>query len=498
MVARINTVAFSGIEAKSIDVQVQIADGMPSFSVVGLADKAVAESRERVRSALHSLGLSLPAKRVTVNLAPADITKEGSHYDLPIALGLMAAMDIIPLEDISGYYVLGELALDSSVLPVAGVLPAAIHANSNNMGLICPYSCGQEAAWAGDMEIIAPKNLLQFLNHIKGTQILSIPKVNTERKDNKKYPDLKNVKGQETAKRALEIAAAGGHNLLFIGPPGTGKSMMSSCLPGILPPLSAKEALEVSMIHSLAGNLPEGGLIRERPYRSPHHSASQPALVGGGQKAKPGEISLAHKGILFLDELPEFARQTLEVLRQPLETGEAVISRANNHAVYPADFQLIAAMNPCKCGYLGDVSMECSKAPKCGKDYLAKLSGPLLDRFDMFVEVPAVALSDLQKTSDGESSGIIAKRVEKAMQIQKSRNGDILNSSLKGEILENAAVMSDNAKELLLNVAEKMKFSARAYHRVLRVARTIADMDEHSDKIAVSHISEAVSYRRAI
>ncbi len=498
MVARINTVAFSGIEAKSIDVQVQIADGMPSFSVVGLADKAVAESRERVRSALHSLGLSLPAKRVTVNLAPADITKEGSHYDLPIALGLMAAMDIIPLEDISGYYVLGELALDSSVLPVAGVLPAAIHANSNNMGLICPYSCGQEAAWAGDMEIIAPKNLLQFLNHIKGTQILSIPKVNTERKDNKKYPDLKNVKGQETAKRALEIAATGGHNLLFIGPPGTGKSMMSSCLPGILPPLSAKEALEVSMIHSLAGNLPEGGLIRERPYRSPHHSASQPALVGGGQKAKPGEISLAHKGILFLDELPEFARQTLEVLRQPLETGEAVISRANNHAVYPADFQLIAAMNPCKCGYLGDVSMECSKAPKCGKDYLAKLSGPLLDRFDMFVEVPAVALSDLQKTSDGESSGIIAKRVEKAMQIQKSRNGDILNSSLKGEILENAAVMSDNAKELLLNVAEKMKFSARAYHRVLRVARTIADMDEHSDKIAVSHISEAVSYRRAI
>ncbi len=495
MVARINTVAFSGIEAKSIDVQVQIADGMPSFSVVGLADKAVAESRERVRSALHSLGLSLPAKRVTVNLAPADITKEGSHYDLPIALGLMAAMDIIPLEDISGYYVLGELALDSSILPVAGVLPAAIHANSNNMGLICPYSCGQEAAWAGDMEIIAPKNLLQFLNHIKGNQILSPPKINIDKKDNKKYPDLKNVKGQETAKRALEIAATGGHNLLFIGPPGTGKSMMSSCLPGILPPLSAKEALEVSMIHSLAGNLPEGGLIRERPYRSPHHSASQPALVGGGQKAKPGEISLAHKGVLFLDELPEFARQTLEVLRQPLETGEAVISRANNHAVYPADFQLIAAMNPCKCGYLGDVSMECSKAPKCGKDYLAKLSGPLLDRFDMFVEVPAVALSDLQKASDGEPSNIIAKRVEKAMQIQKERNGDILNSSLKGEVLEEAAVMFDDAKELLLNVAEKMKFSARAYHRVLRVARTIADMDGNSNKIAVSHISEAVSYR---
>lgn len=324
MVAHVNTVAFQGIEVKPVDVQVQISNGLPAFNIVGLPDKAVAESKERVRAALHALGLSLPPKRLTVNMAPADLAKEGSHFDLPIALGLLGAMGVIPKEDLQEYVVLGELSLDATIRPVSGVLPAAIHANQNEKNLICPEGCGEEAAWAGDLDILAPNDLLQLINHIKGSQVLSRPRAHVTQKRVIHTPDLSEVKGQETAKRALEITAAGGHNLLMIGPPGSGKSMLASCLPSILPPLSPREALELSMIHSLAGILPEGGLVQARPFRAPHHSASQPALIGGGQKAKPGEISLAHNGILFLDELPEFSRGTLESLRQPLETGDAL------------------------------------------------------------------------------------------------------------------------------------------------------------------------------
>jgi magnesium chelatase family protein len=377
VVARIQTVAFQGIDTLDIDVQVHIANGLPTFTIVGLPDKAVGESRERVRAALGALGLALPPQRITVNLSPADVLKEGSHFDLPIALGLLVAMDVIGQDDVLGYTVLGELALDGALSAVAGVLPAAIGAGAVGNGLICPATCGREAAWAGDVEVLAADNLLSLINHFKGVQILSAPEpaLVTEDANTPKFLDLRDIKGQETAKRALEIAAAGNHNLLMLGPPGAGKSMLAQRLPGILPPLSPREALEVSMIHSVAGLLNDGEINRRRPFRDPHHSASLPALVGGGQRAKPGEISLTHNGVLFLDELPEFARPTLEALRQPLESGRAVVARVNAHVSYPARFQLIAAMNPCRCGHLDDASLACSRAPKCARDYQTKISG---------------------------------------------------------------------------------------------------------------------------
>lgn len=503
MVATINTIAFQGVDVQPVDVQVQISSGLPAFTIVGLPDKAVAESKERVRAALHALGIALPAKRLTVNLAPADVNKEGSHYDLPIALGLLAAMDVIPKIDMEEFVVLGELSLDATIRSVMGVLPAAIYAASNDNSLICPSDCGGEAAWAGDeLQILAPQNLLQLINHIKGTQLLGRPSGKLSDEAQRHYPDLADVKGQETAKRALEVVAAGGHNMLMIGPPGSGKSMLSSCLPGILPPLSPAEALEVSMIHSLSGTLPDGGLMTTRPYRDPHHSASLPALIGGGHKVKPGEISLAHHGVLFLDELPEFSRAALEALRQPLETGETLVARANHHATYPARFQLIAAMNPCRCGYLGDPERECTKAPRCGGDYQAKLSGPLLDRIDVQVEVPAVQICDLNKAK-GEASSDVSDRVAKAREIQLSRfqahgasETTSVNAHVKAEILEEVMPLSAEAKELLNKAAEKMKLSARSYYRLIRVARTIADLEGEAGDIAPAHIAESLSYRK--
>jgi magnesium chelatase family protein len=345
MLAHIYTVAFQGIEAREVDVQCHISDGRSNFNIVGLGDKAVNESRERVHAALSAIGLSLPFKHITVNLAPADLPKEGSHYDLPIALGLLTAMGVLPHEELAGYTALGELSLDGQIAPVAGVLPAAIAASEAQRGLICPAACGPEAAWAAGIEIVAAPSLIAFVNHIKGAQVLSPPKARMA-DETVNAPDLKDVKGQETAKRALEIAAAGGHNMLMIGPPGSGKSMLAARLPGLLPPLDAREALELSMVQSLAGQLRDGAISRLRPFRAPHHSASMAALVGGGLKVKPGEVSLAHLGVLFLDELPEFQRAVLESLRQPIETGEAVVARANAHVRYPARFQLVAAMNP--------------------------------------------------------------------------------------------------------------------------------------------------------
>lgn len=510
MTAQINTVAFSGVEVKDVAVEVQISSGMVAFNIVGLPDKAVAESRERVRAALHALGIAIPAKRLTVNLAPADLAKEGSHYDLPIALGLLAAMGIVPAEEMQEYLVLGELSLDAHIRSVQGVLPAALHAASNDNTLICPERCGSEASWAGDVEVLAPGNLLQLINHIKGTQVLSKPQVSDIPRPEDHYhscPNFSVVKGQETTKRALEIAAAGGHNCLMVGPPGAGKSLLASCMPGILPPLSPKEALEVSMIHSVAGSLPEGGLITQRPFRDPHHSASLPALVGGGSFARPGEISLAHHGVLFLDELPEFHRATLESLRQPLETGKAVVARANMHVTYPAQFQLIAAMNPCRCGYLGSGSLECTKAPRCGQNYQSKLSGPLMERIDIHVDVPMTTVSDLNKEA-AETSKSVVKRVIEARARQQNRlnknradnpqdqHEDIfLNAYIKQEALQNLSIETD-AKSLLDKAVEDMRLSARSYHRLLKVARTIGDLETSDTNIRKSHIAEALSYRR--
>jgi magnesium chelatase family protein len=501
MVAKVKTVAFQGVKAIDVDVEVQISSGLVAFSIVGLPDKAVAESRERVRSALHAMGLSLPSKRLTVNLAPADVLKEGSHYDLPIALGILTAMEVLPSDVLQNYYALGELSLDGTLRSVAGVLPASLHAHEQNMGLICPHDTGAEAAWAGSGDVLAPRTLLQFINHAKGVQVMTppIPKL---RDSDIKFPrDLAEVKGQETAKRALEIAAAGGHNLLMIGPPGSGKSMLASCLPSILPPLSPKEALEISIIHSIAGSLPEGGLVAHRPYRDPHHTASLPALIGGGARAKPGEISLAHHGVLFLDELPEFPRASLESLRQPLESGETLVARVNYHVTYPARFQLIAAMNPCRCGYLGDPSQECTKAPRCGDDYQSKLSGPLLDRIDMHVDVPPVSVMDLTNAPTGESSSIIRDRIMVARARQKSRfesfNADVeINAHASGKLLDDVTAMTSEARSLMERAATKMNLSARTWHRILKVARTVADLAGDFDDIQANHVAEALSYRR--
>lgn len=504
MVAHVNTVAFIGIEARPVEVEVQMTGGLPAFTVVGLGDKAVVESRERIRAALSAIGLSLPPKRITVNLSPADMPKEGSHYDLPIALGILSAMEVLPEDELTDKLVLGELGLDGRIRPVPGALLAALHATERNLSLICPEVSGPEAAWAGGGDILAPADILTLVNHFKGTQVLTPPLPGIV-EDAVSVPDLKDVKGQETAKRALEVAAAGGHNLLLIGPPGAGKSMLAQRLAGILPPLSPEEALEVSMITSIAGGMAEGSIKKARPFRSPHHSASMPALVGGGARAKPGEISLAHRGVLFLDELPEFSRQALEALRQPLETGKAVVARAAAHVTYPARIQLVAAMNPCRCGYLGDAALACSRAPRCATDYQAKISGPMFDRIDLHVDVPAVSASDLSLPPPAEDSAIVRARVEKARAIQTARYADLAdadrtntihtNAEADGELLEKAAAPDVDGRRLMDEAVDKMRLTARGYHRVLRVARTLADLEGRAD-VARAHVAEALSYRR--
>jgi magnesium chelatase family protein len=483
-----------------VDVQCQLTSGAPGFAIVGLPDKAVAESRERVRAALASLGLSLPHKRVVINLAPADLPKEGAHFDLPIALALMAELGAIPGDETASAVAMGELSLDGQIVAVNGALLGALSAATEGRSFICPAACGPEAALVEGAEVLAPASLVALVNHFNGRHPLSAP-LPAEAWDEPPGADMAEIKGQEKARRALEIAAAGGHNLLFLGPPGVGKSMLARALPGILPPLSAREALEVSMLRSLKGEFVEGRLARRRPFRKPHHTASVAAVIGGGRSAMPGELCMAHRGVLFLDEMAEFARPALESLRQPLETGECVISRANAHVRYPSRVQLIGAMNPCRCGHLGQAGRTCSRAPKCGEEYLGRISGPLLDRIDLQVETPTISASLLARLPRGETSAVVAARVAAARGAQARRWHDqedgFLNAHADGAALEDAAGMDDDTRDLLGRAADKLELSPRGMSRVTRLALTIADLGGEA-RVTRPHIAEAVGYRAAL
>ena len=496
MVAIAYTVAFDGIEARLVEVQAAVSPGLPSFTIVGLPDKAVSEARERVRAAFGALAIALPNKRLTVNLSPADLPKEGSHFDLPIALAVLAALDIVPREELARCVALGELALDGRLVAVAGALPAAVAAADDDRALICPRACGAEAAWIEQVPVLAADTLRAVVDHLTDRAPIA-PARPGQVVYGPQPPCLSDVRGQERAKRALEIAAAGRHHLLMVGPPGAGKSMLSARLPGLMPPLTAREALETSMVHSVAGLLKNGQISRRAPFQSPHHTASSPAIVGGGPKAKPGEISLAHNGVLFLDELPEFDRKVLESLRQPVETGEVFVSRANAHIRYPSRFLLIAAANPCRCGYLADPGRACSRAPVCGDSYLGKISGPLMDRFDLRLEVPGVSLTDLDLPA-GDTSATVAARVAaaRAIQAKRFRNhpGVTVNADAPPPLLDAIAAPDADGRALILKASERLGPTARGYHRILRSARTIADLDG-SDHVLTRHLAEAISYR---
>ncbi|MFA5580362.1 MAG: YifB family Mg chelatase-like AAA ATPase [Paracoccaceae bacterium] len=497
MVARIYTVAFEGIEPRRVEVQCALSPGLPGFAIVGLPDKAVSEARERVRAAITALNVALPAKKITINLSPADMPKEGSHLDLPIAIAVLAALDIIPRDAIETVVALGELSLDGALVAVAGALPAAMMAATEQCGLICPQPCGPEAAWVAATQVIAPATLRDAVQHLTGQRPLP-PAEPGEITRPASDRDLRDVKGQERAKRALEIAAAGRHHLMMIGPPGSGKSMLAARIPGILPPLTPAEALETSMIHSLSGLLDHGGISRSRPFREPHHTASMAAIVGGGRGAQPGEVSLAHNGVLFMDEFPEFSRSVLETLRQPIETGQIVVARANAHIRYPCRFLLVAAANPCKCGHMTDPARACARVPDCGEDYLGRISGPLMDRFDLRIEVPPVSFTDLDLPASGESSAQIAARIAGARAVQSARFAGHaalhVNADAEGALLEEIATPDAEGRALLAKVAERFGLSARGYHRILRVARTIADL-AGSDDVRLPHVAEAASFR---
>ena len=491
--AKVLTVAHQGMSTELVEVQVHLSPGLPTFSIVGLADKSIAESRERVRVALNSIGLSLPAKRITVNLSPADLFKEGTHYDLPIICGLLICMNVITQDALDNYLILGELSLDSNIERVSGTLLAAVQASKIKKSLICPIDNGPEAAWCGAISIITPRNIMDLINYTKGTFNTEIP-VPKKITSNLISEDLQDIKGQFLAKRALEIAASGRHNMLISGPPGSGKSMLSKRIISIMPKLTPRELLENMMLYSIMNKINHNAaLYANRPFIDPHHSCSMVSIIGGGRKALPGEVSMSNNGILFLDELPEFSRQTLDALRQPMENGYVLISRADHHVKYNAKFQLIAAMNPCKCGYLSDTIRACKRAPLCSTEYTKKISGPILDRIDIVIEMHYMNVSEMNKIKTSESSSIIKKRVINAHNIQDERyNCDVRNANINDDLWNKYCLnMCDSTKDLD-KFAEDNRISMRSYTKVLKIARTIADL-ENNDKILRHHIMEAIS-----
>lgn len=493
------TVGFVGIDAKLIEVQASVGAGLPSFNIVGLPDKAINEARERVRAAFDAISIGLPARRITVNLSPSDLPKEGSHFDLPIALAVLAALEVVPADELERFVCMGELSLNGRLMPVAGTLPAMLATAEENRMLLCPHASAPEAAIMEAVAVFGAHTLLAAIEHIGGKsplpQAQAAPFIRRAPKQ-----DMSALRGQHRARRALEIAAAGRHHMLLIGPPGAGKSMLAVCLQGIMPPLSAAEALETAMIHSLAGNLDKTPPSRDAPFREPHHNASVAALTGGGKSARPGEISLAHNGVLFLDEMAEFKRDALDTLRQPLEAGHITVSRANMRADYPCKFLLVGAANPCRCGHLAQPERACGRAPACGRDYMAKISGPLMDRIDLRIEVPPLPIAELGRPADGEASAIVAARVASAREIQQQRYKNEVsvstNADASGALLDIIAAPCPEGRALLQGAATRLGLTARGYHRVLRVARTIADLAGAED-ISPDHLAEAISYRIA-